>query len=182
MFFTQILAKYTAGVSCRLCSPVPYRFGGVKIGLGLTGKLGGAWVSAWVVHGVVLIYVNMHVLFLIINDIVFSVNVCGELDNPVLQFWNLIYTGLAVHFKGIVKFGLLFYNPTPLHPKRKWCRVHWSIRFGRNFLFFFLLFFFFFLQIFGFFLPFWVYAFTIVYEGLLADINLHLVLYLANFL
>ena len=30
-----------------------YRFGGVGFGFWLTGKLGCAWVSAWVVHGMV---------------------------------------------------------------------------------------------------------------------------------
>ena len=29
------------------CSPGVYRLGGVKMGLGLTGKLGLAWVGAW---------------------------------------------------------------------------------------------------------------------------------------
>ena len=38
-----------AAVSCSLVTP---RLGGVKMGLGLTGKLGRAWVGAWVVlHG-----------------------------------------------------------------------------------------------------------------------------------
>ena len=32
-----------------LCSPIPYWLGGVGLGLGLTGKLGRAWVGAWVV-------------------------------------------------------------------------------------------------------------------------------------
>ena len=31
--------------------PVPYRLGGVKMGLGLTGKLHRAWVGAMVVYG-----------------------------------------------------------------------------------------------------------------------------------
>ena len=35
----------TAAVSC---SPDGAMSGGVKMGLGLTGKLGRAWVSAWV--------------------------------------------------------------------------------------------------------------------------------------
>ena len=30
------------------CSPVPYVLGGVKM---VTGKLGHAWVGAWVLHG-----------------------------------------------------------------------------------------------------------------------------------
>ena len=29
------------------CSPDVYRLGGVKMGLGLSGKLGRAWVGAW---------------------------------------------------------------------------------------------------------------------------------------
>ena len=29
------------------CSPKAYRLGRVKMGLGLTGKLGSAWVGAW---------------------------------------------------------------------------------------------------------------------------------------
>ena len=33
------------------CSPNAYRLGGVKKGLGLTGKPGCAWVGAWVMHG-----------------------------------------------------------------------------------------------------------------------------------
>ena len=35
------------------CSPVGYRLGGVGFGFWLTGKLGRAWVGAWVVHGMV---------------------------------------------------------------------------------------------------------------------------------
>ena len=29
------------------CCAVPYRLGGVRLGLGLTGKLGRAWGGAW---------------------------------------------------------------------------------------------------------------------------------------
>ena len=39
-----------AAVSCSLNA---YRLGGLKMGLGLTGKLGRAWVGAWMVSGVV---------------------------------------------------------------------------------------------------------------------------------
>ena len=49
MFFPSkhwFLSQCIAAVSC---SSVPNRLGGVKIGLGLTGKLGRAWVGAWVV-------------------------------------------------------------------------------------------------------------------------------------
>ena len=41
-------AKYPYPTSCSRDTP---RLGGVKMGLGLTGKLGHAWVGAWVVHG-----------------------------------------------------------------------------------------------------------------------------------
>ena len=33
------------------CSPDVAMLGGVKMGFWLTGKLGRAWVGAWVVHG-----------------------------------------------------------------------------------------------------------------------------------
>ena len=41
--------KKVATVSC---SAVGYMLGGVKLGSGMTGKLGRAWVSAWLVHGI----------------------------------------------------------------------------------------------------------------------------------
>ena len=45
----QFIDKGLAAVSCSLNTP---RLGGVGFGSGLTGKLGRAWVGAWVVHGV----------------------------------------------------------------------------------------------------------------------------------
>ena len=42
---------HLAAVSCSLSA---YRLGGVKLGFWLTGRLGRAWVGAWVVHGCVL--------------------------------------------------------------------------------------------------------------------------------
>ena len=39
-----------------LCSAIPYSSAGVRLGLGMAGKLGharvSAWVGAWVVYGV----------------------------------------------------------------------------------------------------------------------------------
>ena len=43
-----VVLSIAAAVSCSL---VGYMLGGVKMGSGTTGKLGLAWVGAWVVHG-----------------------------------------------------------------------------------------------------------------------------------
>ena len=40
------------GIAAVSCSPDAFRLGGVGFGFWLTGKLGPAWVSAWVVHGI----------------------------------------------------------------------------------------------------------------------------------
>ena len=40
------------GIAAVSCSTSGYRLGGVKMGLGLTGKPGRAWVGVWVGHGI----------------------------------------------------------------------------------------------------------------------------------
>ena len=42
---------YQVIIAAVKCSPSVYRLGGVVLGYFLTGKLGRAWVGAWVVHG-----------------------------------------------------------------------------------------------------------------------------------
>ena len=43
--------KHDVHIAAVSCSTVGYRLGGVKFGSGTTGKLGRAWVCAWLVHG-----------------------------------------------------------------------------------------------------------------------------------
>ena len=53
------ICKTLAAVSCSSDAP---RLGGVGLGSGMTGKLGCAWLGAWVLHGCVheaLTYVNI---------------------------------------------------------------------------------------------------------------------------
>ena len=73
---------HVAAVSCSLNTP---RLGGAKLGLGLTGKLGLAWVGAW--HGALAFMgVCSHVVGGRINACVTSLIVkLGNGSQPVLR-------------------------------------------------------------------------------------------------
>ena len=76
--FAETSPLYVAAVSC---NPIPYCTGGVKLGLGLTGKLGSAWVG---VHGSVKSIVNNKKDSMIDHLNSYSIDICALQETEIV--------------------------------------------------------------------------------------------------